>query len=128
VCENPNWKDKVKKCKTILYLWSKRNRTLQGQTNVVSTFRLSRLWYVLAVQHMPDWAYDELKVVCLRLIWNYGSHLVAYAAPINDKDKGGLKIPDIRLKMYALRLKFAKRFVDEICTAIWKDLFCIFSY
>ncbi len=123
LCENLNWKDKIKRIKTILFFWNKRNLTLHGRAVVISSLLMSRLYYTLTVCPLPEYIKNEIRLIVMRFLWQGKSHLVKYQSIIGEKIVGGLNIPDIFLKMQAFRLKFLKRFLDSDCSAIWKSTF-----
>lgn len=120
-CELLNWKDKVFKIKAITNMWRQRRLTLSGRVTVINSLLVSRLWYTIAVCTMPDWALDDIRKHCVDFLWNGGSHLVNYRTIVGDKTEGGLKYPDIYLKMLSFRLKFLTRFLNDDFKAVWKD-------
>ncbi|VDI42306.1 Hypothetical predicted protein [Mytilus galloprovincialis] len=119
-CDDLNWKDKISKIKMLVNLWKQRRLTLSGRATVISSLLMSRLWYTIAVCSIPDWALQSIKKICLDFLWNNGSHLIKYRTIIGAKTDGGLKYPDIYLKLLAFRLKFLTRFLDKDFHAIWK--------
>lgn len=121
MCDELNWKDKVKKIKAITKLWQQRQLTLFGRATVVSTLLMSRLWYTIAVTSIPEWALDDIKKCCLDFLWGHASHLVKYRVLVGKKDEGGINYPDIYLKLLSFRLKFISRYFNEECTAMWKN-------
>ena len=64
LCDDMNWKNKIKKVRSLLNMWLQRQLTLQGRVTVVNTLMLSRFWYALFVTSMPEWAYVEIKIMC----------------------------------------------------------------
>lgn len=120
-CELLNWKDKVLKIKVIINMWCQRRLTLAGRVHVISSLLVSRLWYIITVCTIPEWAIDDIRKHCVNFLWNNGAHLVKYRTIVGDKKDGGLNFPDIYLKMLAFRLKFLARFLDNDFKAVWKD-------
>lgn len=121
-CDSLNWHDKVVKIKRLLNMWCQRKLTIQGRVNVISSLLMSRLWYALFVSSMPHTYLTEMKTACINFIWNNGAHLVKYNTIINQKSDGGLQVPDIMSKMYAFRLKFLIRYLDQDCKCLWKSI------
>ena len=126
LCNTLNWKDKIKKVKTILFFWNKRELTLPGRATVITYLIMSRFYYTLTVCSLPENIKNEIRLIVLKFIWQNKSHLVKYQSIIGDKLSGGLNIPDIFLKMQAFRLKFLKKFLDKNCISIWKKAFSYF--
>ena len=125
-CESLNWDEKIKKIKTILYFWSKRDLTLPGRVTVLSTLIMSRFYYTLAVCHLPEKIKNELRLIVFKFLWKDKAHLVKYQTIVGKKCDGGLNLPDIFLKMKSFRLKFFRKFLDEDCQALWKSTFIYF--
>ncbi|CAC5379785.1 unnamed protein product [Mytilus coruscus] len=99
LCESLNWDDKIKKIKTILYFWSKRELTLPGRATVFSTLIMSRLYYTLTVCPLPEKIKNEIRLIALKFLWNRKTHLVKYQSIVGKKIQGGLNLPEIFLKM-----------------------------
>ncbi|CAC5394512.1 unnamed protein product [Mytilus coruscus] len=126
LCDDMNWKNKIKQVRSLLNMWLQRQLTLQGRVTVVNTLMLSRFWYTLFVTSMPEWAYVEIKRLCVNFIWDNRSHLVKYSSIVGEKCKGGLQLSDIKCKMYAFRLKYIGRLIDDQYHVLWKDIFKYF--
>lgn len=119
-CNEMNWAGKVDNIKRLLNMWKQRHLNIQGRATVISTLMLSKLWYILAVQSIPNWALHEIKSSVLQFLWMKKSYPVRYVTIIGDKKSGGINIPDIETKMKAFRIKFLRRFVDENNNSVWK--------
>lgn len=126
ICNELNWKIKINKVKSILNMWLQRHLTIQGRVIVVNTLMMSRFWYTLFVSSMPEWAYVELKKLCVDFVWNKKSHLVKYSTLIDLKCKGGMQLADLKCKIYAFRLKFLCRLIDDEYNVLWKYTFKYF--
>lgn len=126
LCESMNWNDKLKKMKSILFFWNRRQLTLPGRATVLTSLIMSRFFYTLTVCPLPEKVKNEIRLTVLKFLWNGKSHLVKYQSIIGPKNKGGLNIPDIYLKMQAFRLKFLRKFLDGNCGALWKYTFRYF--
>jgi len=120
-CDEMNWREKVIKIKNICNLWKQRSLNIQGRAVVISSLLLSKLWYTLMVQSIPDWALHEIKTIVLQFLWMKKSYPVRYNTIIGDISSGGLYIPDIQTKSKGFRLKFMKRFLDVDDSSIWKN-------
>ncbi|CAC5405809.1 unnamed protein product [Mytilus coruscus] len=125
-CIDRNWKDKIRKITNIVNMWKQRHLTLSGRAVVISSLMMSRVWYTLAISSVPQWVSDKLKQLCINFLWSSGSHLLQYRTIIGSKDKGGLNIPDVYLKMLSFRLKFLGRFLNPDCKSLWKSTFNYF--
>ncbi|CAC5423425.1 unnamed protein product [Mytilus coruscus] len=121
ICDYLNWDSKIKKAKTILYFWSKRELTLHGRATVLTSLIMSRFYYTLTVCPIPEKYKNEIKAIILKFLWQNNSHLVKYKTVVAAKIEGGLNIPEIHLRMQAFRLKFFSKFLDSNCQALWKS-------
>ncbi|CAG2191734.1 unnamed protein product [Mytilus edulis] len=126
ICDDLNWKEKISKLKSLLNIWLQRQLTLQGRVVVVNTLMMSRFWYTLFVSSIPEWAYNEIKIVCVNFVWNKRSHLVKYNVIINHKCNGGLQLVDMKCKIHAFRLKFLGRLINDEYDVLWKHTFLYF--
>ena len=119
-CDDLNWRDKLKKIKTILFFWLKRDLTLPGRATVLTSLIISRFYYTLTVCPLPEYVKNELRVAVMKFLWQNKAHLVKYQTIVGEKLSGGLNIPDIFIKMQAFRIKFLRKYLDPDCTSIWK--------
>lgn len=126
LCEEMNWKSKIDKIKCLLNMWLQRHLTIQGRVTIVNSLMMSRFWYILFVTPLPEWAHREIMKMCVNFIWKNKAHLVKYNSIIDLKDYGGLQFADIKCKMYAFRLKFLGRLVDDEYNVLWKYTFKYF--
>lgn len=124
--DQQNWGEKISTIKTVLNMWKQRHLNIHGRATVVSTLLLSRIWYLAMVQAIPNWALTELRTTCVRFIWQNNSNPVKYYTIIGSKDKGGLNIPDVEMKIKAFRMKFLARFLGNEHKAVWKHTLLYF--
>lgn len=121
-CNELNWSGKVENIKRILNMWKQRSLAIQGRATLISSLMLSKLWYTLMVQPIPDWALHEIKTSVLQFLWMKKSYPVRYTTIIGKKKLGGINMPDIETKMKAFRMKFLKRFMDDNNNSEWKKI------
>lgn len=126
MCDDKNWREKIIKLRSICNMWKQRHLNLQGRAVIVSSLMLSKLWYTLMVQPIPNWAMREIKTITMQFLWLKKSYPIRYNTLIGNKRMGGLHIPDIVSKCKSFRLKFLKRFLDESCSAVWKKCLIYF--
>ncbi|CAC5423427.1 unnamed protein product [Mytilus coruscus] len=126
MCDEMNWKNKIVKIKSLLNIWLLRRLTIHGRVSVINSLMLSRFWYALFVTALPEWAYIEIKRLCLNFTWKNRCHLVKYNCIVDDKSRGGLNVADIKFKIYAFRLKFLGRLLDDEYEVLWKYTFKYF--
>ena len=78
-------------------MWLQRKLTIHGRATVIGSLLLSRCWYTLMSQTIPDDVMNEIRHLCIIFLWN-GAHLIKYDTVIGKKQEGGLNIPDINFK------------------------------
>ena len=127
LCETLNWEDKINKITKILAFWKSRYLTIHGKISVISSLLMSKLWYTLMVVDIPDRYCQIIRKKCLEFLWNNKPPLVSYNMIINKTYKGGLNFPDIYQKMFAFRLKFLARLLDEEYLSLWKST-CLYFF
>ncbi|CAC5423458.1 unnamed protein product [Mytilus coruscus] len=54
ICDYLNWDSKIKKAKSILYFWSKRELTLHARATILTSLIMSRFYYTLTVCPIPE--------------------------------------------------------------------------
>lgn len=126
ICENMNWRRKINKIRNLLNIWKQRYLTLRGRAIVIQTLFLSRIWYILNVQPLPEWAANELKKLCREFLWANKPPQIKESTIIGKEAEGGLNIPDIQNKCYAFRLKWLRKYFDTSRDTIWKHTMSYF--
>jgi hypothetical protein len=119
--ETLNWKNKIAKAASLLGWWKARKLTLQGKAVVINTLFLSRFWYLFTNTPVPIWVENRITEMCRTFLWNSNSQ-IKKSTIIGKKEEGGLDIPDIKLKKFAIRLKLLKKLCDENYDVIWKEV------
>lgn len=120
-CEHLNWNLKVQKAKSLLAYWKQRKLSLYGKSIVINTLLLSKFYYVLNVQPLPNNIELTIKDAIKDFMWGKKPPGIAYTTLIGKKDEGGLNITDIGVKRDAFRLKTIKKFLSDVPN-IWKHI------
>ena len=110
MCESLNWVKKINKLQSLLNLWLQRNLTLHGRATVLNVLITSTLWYSFTVLPVPKWVENSLSRLFVNFLWHNKKAKIAQTTLIGPVNKGGLNIPDLRLKKFSLRLKLLKSF------------------
>lgn len=74
--ENLTWRAKVNAIKSLINLWKQRTKTLKGKAIVVSSLFLSRLYYVLNIVTIPDWALNDITSCIIICLWSEKTRLL----------------------------------------------------
>ncbi len=95
---------------------------LKGKVLVINALMLSKIWYVLSVNSLPNEYVKRIKESVLDFLWGKGRAKIAYDTLIGGNEKGGLGLLDPLLRMKTLRVKVVKHFVDVKRKAMWKNV------
>ena len=74
---------------------------------------MSRIWFLAAVNGMPDHIENEMTKIMKDLIWDRnkrGLMRLDYTAEI--REKGGLGMPDLKTRMKAIDIMWLKKYLD----------------
>lgn len=120
VCQSLNWTRKVSNIKSLLGLWSCRKLTLQGRSVVLNSLIVSRLWYLVYVQPVPYVVENDLNLAFKNFLWPNKCISIKSCTTVGKRSEGGLNVPNIGLKMCAMRLKVIKKLNDPDFDVVWK--------
>ena len=95
-------KDKIK---DKISFWNSKFISLKGKSKVLNTFVLSKLWYALECQDLPNLMVKEIEDVIKTFLWN-GNNQRELPVVCYPYTEGGLSLQSIQFKMETLRLKW----------------------
>ena len=104
-----NFENKVTQFGTLLNLWKSRNLTIYGRCQVLKSLAMPKLFYICNVMVPPKHVILNVKRKILEFIWNTKRPKVKYQILTKDYDNGGIKLPDIELRLQTQRVLWAKR-------------------
>ena len=100
------WNNIVQSTTKVLDLWKRRHLSLIGKVLVVNTIVFPKFYFVAPVYPILDWVIKETFKAVFSFIWGENKpNLVARKVVVLDKDKGGLGLDDLKIKMDALFVK-----------------------
>ena len=109
-----NFTSKIDKVKAILNVWKTRKLTLMGRIAIVNTLIISQFTYQFsALPTPPETFFKEMKSVILEYIWEGKPHRLRYEKLIQNYDKGGLKLVDLKTKNTALKARWPVKFQES---------------
>ena len=121
-CTNINFTEKIKKLETIINMWKTRNLTIRGKIIILQSLALSQVYYAASVLHVPDDIVTKINDLIFKFIWNKKEH-VKRKVIIQDLKDGGLKMPEFRNKVKAMKIMWIKRLAkDEKWSLISKTI------
>lgn len=120
-CELLNWKSKVEKIGSLVKIWKQRKLSLKCRANVIQTLFVSRILYALNIITLPNWVEQDLVKHIYGFLWDGKPAQVRRSTLIGKNSQGGLNIPDLQMKKEALRLKWFRKYFDELSNVKWKN-------
>ena len=93
-----NWEGRLAKIKSIIKLWMRRKLTIIGKIQIIKTFILSQLVYVLQSLSLPCDVLSEFNTIIYRFIWRKDNtdkrawERVKRTILSNSKENGGLEM------------------------------------
>ena len=102
------------KSENILFNWSHRNLTLFGKISVINSLVNTLFIHkLLALPTPPDIFFSKYKAMVRDFLWNNTSSKVAYDKLIQNYDRLGLKLIDLKLKEVALKAMWPVRWRER---------------
>ena len=109
-CNVKMFEEVKEKIKTKLVFWAGKYISLKGRVKVLNIFALSKLWYVLGAQDIPNNLHKDFNNLITDFIWK-DIHQVQLSVLHESYETGGLNLQDIELKRKALRVNWIKHLI-----------------
>ena len=90
-----NFETRIKEMRNILAKCKNRGLTLIGKTQILKTFIMSKVFYLLSNISLPTEFVKEIKKLMFSFMWN-GPDKISRATMYADYSEGGLKFPNIQ--------------------------------
>ena len=100
---------KVNLMKNLLRMWSTRNISLKGKITVINSLIVSLFVYPATIMDIDKESLDEIDKCIFSFLWNGKKPKIAKVVIQNQIKKGGLKMPNIYLKVKSWKLMWLKR-------------------
>jgi hypothetical protein len=113
-----NWQPLIKNVTTSLNILQSRRLSYKGKVYAISSFVLSKLWYLGTIIPMPSHVLFVLNHLIFSYFWNHSTERIKRTTLYLPKEQGGLGLPSIHLKLLAL-------FIKHICYIIHND--CLYT-
>ena len=121
--EEKNWRNKVEMVKNILNKWKYRDLSMQGRILIVKTLALSQVVYLISSICIPKWAINEINKEFYSFVWRYTRDKISRKVLMNDLNKGGMKMLDLKSFCAAAKAVWCQRLYtskDETWTILPK--------
>ena len=114
IMEQENYWKVLNKIKSILQNWSNRSLSLMGKITVINTLVASLLVYkFMSLLSPSEKFFNEYKRTILQFLWEDKPPGIRYNKLIQNYDKGGLKLVDIKAKDAALKATWPTRWFNK---------------
>ena len=108
-----NFKEKIKKMKTLLNIWSQRKLSLKGKVAVLRTIVLPQILYVASTLYTPKWVENEVNELFFNFLWSNKKTHVRKEVIINEIHRGGLKMPVFSGMIRGMKCSWIKRLLSK---------------
>ena len=114
-----NWEGRIQKIKSIIKNWMKRKLTIIGKIQVVKTYILSQLVYILQSLILPDVILNEINTILYRFLWKKNNldtkawERVKRSVLSNDRKFGGLDMINLIDFQKSFLILWAGKLCDE---------------
>ena len=106
--------------KNILNSWSARRLTLLGKITIIKSLAVSQIVNVLPSLPTHQGALKEINSLLYDFLWDKKGDKIKRVEMINDYDKGGLKMIDIRSFNESLKMKWIQGYLNNDNQGKWK--------
>ena len=104
-----NFVPKIRAIENILKQWSRRKLSLKGKITIVNALALSMIVYPASVLETPAYVLEEINNLLMLFMWDGKRPKIAAKILENSIELGGLKMPNIFLKVKAWQLSWLQR-------------------
>jgi hypothetical protein len=121
-----NYSPKLKKIEQIINIWRQRNLTLYGRVQLIKTYLISQIVYLLAVLPAPSIDFiKQLESILFKFLWNNKTERIKRTTLYQSLAEGGITMPHLPSFNYALKLAWLRRLLDQENKGTWKSLFML---
>ena len=104
-----NYEPVIKKCEDIITSWQNRTVSLLGKVNIVNTLIAPLFVYKMTVlPSMSDLIINKIHKMIEVFLWNGHKPKIPLAVLQNSKERGGLKLVNIKTKEQSLKTTWIK--------------------
>ncbi|WP_293688688.1 reverse transcriptase domain-containing protein, partial [Thiolapillus sp.] len=120
-----NWLTKVSNMKRIIKQWSRRNLSIYGKILIAKTYIISQFIYTMQSIGLPERVLSSINHTLYTFIWKKKNsnkkafEKVKRKVLMQDYDKGGLKMIDMKILQSALYLSWIPKLITK-STDKWK--------
>jgi len=108
-----NYDPKITAIENTIKSWASRNLSLRGKVTVIKSLLLSKLQYLVSVLGKPDQSVvRRIDKLVFKFLWN-GSEKLKRKVVINNREEGGLEVPDFECICKCAMVRWVQRYVHS---------------
>ena len=104
-----NFKPRISAIKNILKHWSRRKLSLKGKITIINSLVISQIIYPASNLDTPFEILEDLNKILYEFLWDGKRSKIAAKTIENTISEGGLKMPNIFLKVKSWQLGWLRR-------------------
>ena len=105
-----NYSKALKKVENTVNVWGKRYLTLYGKVTIINSLIIPKLVYLLSVLPKPSTnIFVQINTLLYKFLWNNKKDKIKREIMKLPKDLGGMMVPDMTIKDYALKISWVTR-------------------
>ena len=108
-----NFLPKLKAIENVLKHWSRRKLSLKGKITVINSLVISLIVYPATVLETPNSILEDINKLLFNFLWDGKRPKIASKVIENNVEYGGLKMPNIFLKVKAWQMSWLLRAVKK---------------
>lgn len=117
-----NWAIVLQRLRKTLAVWQRRDLSYLGRAKVLSTYALSKIYYIAHTFTMPRLTMQQFQDVIWDFLWKNTPPLVKKSVCVSRQREGGLGMPHLQSRLAAIHLQTIRRLFDNTNGGAWKSL------
>ena len=118
--DKANFDDKIEKLKRQLHWWKARDLSIIGRILIVKSIALSKFAHLASAVSIPDHVIKTVNMLLYEFVWKGKRDKVKRDVIIQNYDRGGLNMVDLKMVDLSSKLMWVKEYLDPKVMASWK--------
>jgi ribonuclease HI/exonuclease III len=109
---DPQWQGILERQKRIMETWASSRPSYKGKELIAKALVQSVALFLATVNHMPDEVVNKMQKGIKNFLWdNRPKGYISWAGAVSDRTKGGLNMPDIKLRVEAIKIMWLQKYL-----------------
>lgn len=105
------WEKIMENQQKVINMWSKMNLSYRGKELVLKALIQFKATYLMTVNGLPKDIKDKMKRMYKEFIWDNKKALMSWEQIIAPRDKGRLRVPDIKSRLEVIEIMWIKKWL-----------------